>query len=83
LEISCPAAINVLDKEEEKMAKYQPLARQMRLLYKQTVDIIPVVFGVTGVASEVLLKEDTIIFRETVYFSTTGHNSGSDIHIDL
>jgi len=51
LEVSCPADMNILVKEEEKMVKYQPLARQMRLVYGQSVDIIPIVFGVTGVAS--------------------------------
>jgi len=39
--------MNILVKEEEEMVKYQPLARQMRLI---CVGIIPVVFGVTGVA---------------------------------
>ena len=31
LEISCPADVNVLDKEDEKVSKYQALAREMSI----------------------------------------------------
>jgi len=52
LEVSCPADVNILSKEEEKISKYQPLVQQMRLIYHQPVQVIPVVFGVTGVSSK-------------------------------
>ena len=51
LEISCPADVNVLDKEDEKVSKYQALAREVLMGYHQPVDIIPIVFGHSGVVS--------------------------------
>ena len=49
--ISCPADINVFDNEGEKVSKYQPLARENTSCYNQPVDIIPIVFGHTGIVS--------------------------------
>ncbi|XP_065896282.1 uncharacterized protein [Dysidea avara] len=57
LEISCPADMNILMKEEEKITKYQPLVQQMRQIYHQPVQVIPIVFGVTGMASKNYLKK--------------------------
>jgi len=51
LEISCPADVNVFEKEDEKILKYQPLAREISSCYGQPVEIIPIVFGHTGVVS--------------------------------
>ena len=51
IEVSCPADINVLDKENEKITKYQRLAGEMSRTYCQPAVIIPVVFGVSGVVS--------------------------------
>jgi len=51
LEISCPADINFLNKEQEKLTKYQPLVREISYCYDQPVDIIPLVFGHSGVVS--------------------------------
>jgi len=51
LEISCPADVNVLDKEDEKVSKYQALAREISTAYHQPVDIIPIVFGHSGIVS--------------------------------
>ena len=52
LEISCPADMNILMKEEEKITKYQPLVQQMRQIYNQPVQVIPIVFGVVRMASK-------------------------------
>ena len=51
VEISCPADVNVFDKESEKVSEYQPLAREVASCYNQPVDIIPIVFGHTGIVS--------------------------------
>ena len=50
-ETACPADVNVLAKEDEKILKYQGLAREVSTGYNQPVDIIPVVFGHSGVVS--------------------------------
>ena len=51
VEISCPADVNVFEKEDEKILKYQPLAREVSTCYNQPVEIIPIVLGHTGVVS--------------------------------
>ena len=51
LEISCPADINVFEREDEKILKNQPLAREVSTCYGQPVEIVPIVFGHTGVVS--------------------------------
>jgi len=56
LEISCPGDINVALKEEEKVRKYLPLARDFHLMYHMTVEVIPIVFGHTGVVSADCVK---------------------------
>jgi len=80
LKISSPADIDILDREEEKVIKYQPLARKMRLLYKLTVDITTVVFGVTDAA----LKSQKNYMRKILSCSEENsfalRNSGNDIH---
>jgi len=48
-EISCPADVNVFEKEHEKISKYLPLAREVSTCYGQPVEVIPVVFGHSGV----------------------------------
>ena len=50
-EISCPADINVLLKEQEKLTKYHPLVREFSYCYGQPVDIIPIVFGHSGLVT--------------------------------
>ena len=52
IEISCPADINVLAKETEKITKYQQLEGEMSSTYCRPVEIVPVVFGASGVESE-------------------------------
>ena len=52
IEVSCPADINVLDKETEKITKYQQLAGEITRTYCQPVEIIPVVFGASGIISK-------------------------------
>ena len=44
--------MNILMKEKEKITKYQPLVQQMSQIYNQPVQVIPIVFGVTGMASK-------------------------------
>ena len=51
IEVSCPADIHVLSKENEKLQKYCPLAHDFRSMYQMPVVIIPVVIGHTGVIS--------------------------------
>jgi len=51
LEISCPGDINVSSKEKEKVSKYLPLARDFHLMYHMVVEVIPIVFGHSGVVS--------------------------------
>ena len=51
VEISCPADVNVFDKEGEKVSKYQSLARKVAICYNQPVDIISIVFWHTGIVS--------------------------------
>ena len=51
VEIACPANVNILAKEDEKILKYQGLAGKVSTGYNQPVDIIPVVFGHSGVVS--------------------------------
>ena len=51
LEVSCPADVNVIEKEKEKVGKYQTLAGELAYCYGQPVDVIPVVFGHSGVVS--------------------------------
>jgi len=52
VEVSCPADINVIDKEVEKVSKYQWLTGEMSRTYNQSLVIVPVVFGVTGIISK-------------------------------
>ena len=56
IEISCPADINVLTKEDEKINKYCSLAADFHQMYNMPVTIIPVVLGCTGVASSHCLQ---------------------------
>ena len=51
VEISCPADVNVFEREDEKILKYQPLAREISNCYGQSVEIVRIVFGHTGVVS--------------------------------
>ena len=51
IEVSCPADINVLLKEEEKSLKYRDLASDFQQMYGMPVIIIPVVLGCTGIVS--------------------------------
>jgi len=41
----------MLDKEDEKVSKYQALAREISIMYRQPVDIIQIVFGHSGIVS--------------------------------
>jgi len=50
-EISCPADINIFAKELEKENKYRPLVREISFCYNQPVNVIPVVFGHSGMVT--------------------------------
>ena len=51
LEVSCPTDVNVMEKEKQKVGKYLALAGGLAYCYEQLVDVIPVVFGQSGVVS--------------------------------
>jgi len=50
LEISCPADVHVFGKEDQKVIKYRPLAREVSTCYNQPVEVA-VIFGHAGVVS--------------------------------
>ena len=51
-EVSCPADVNMITKETEKVNKYQPLVSYLRQLHPQMiVEVVPIVIGHTGVVS--------------------------------
>ena len=41
----------MLEKEDEKISKYLPLAREVSTCYSQPVEVIPIVLGHSGVVS--------------------------------
>ena len=43
--------INVLSEEQEKVNKYHPLVQEFSYCYGQSVDVIPVIYGHSGVVS--------------------------------
>jgi len=51
LEIFNPADVTVFEKEDEMILKYQTLAREISTCYGQPVEIVPIIFGHTGVVS--------------------------------
>ena len=51
LEISCPADVNIVEKEGAKVQRYQALAGKLTYLYEQPFNVISVVFGHLGVVS--------------------------------
>jgi len=51
VEISCPADVHVFGKEDEKVTKYRPLARKVSTCCNQQVEVVPIIFGHTGVVS--------------------------------
>ena len=51
-EVSCPADVNVVTKETEKVNKYQPLVSDLHQLYPHmSTEVIPIIIGHTGVVS--------------------------------
>ena len=48
IDVACPGDKRVKEKEDEKIAKYQDLARELRKIWNMEVKIIPVVIGVLG-----------------------------------
>ena len=46
--MACPADVEVVEKEEEKIEKYRDLAREVAKLWNVRVKIIPVVIAALG-----------------------------------
>ena len=71
-EILCPADINVLIKEWEKLTKYHPFIREFSYCYGQPVDIIPIVFSHSGLVTckqMSHLKKIQITYKGQLYFT--------------
>ena len=52
IDIAVPGDARVEDKEKEKVAKYQDLARELRRLWETSVNVIPVVAGALGAVAK-------------------------------
>ena len=45
IDVACPGDKRVKEKEDEKIAKYQDLAREIRKIWNMKVKVVPVVIG--------------------------------------
>ncbi len=52
IDISCPNDINVVAKEAEKIAKYQPLCGELKKMWGVECDVVPVVIGGLGAVTK-------------------------------
>jgi len=57
VEISCLTDVNVFERENEKILKYQPLAIEASTCYIQQVEVTPIIFGYTGSFAQSYLKK--------------------------
>jgi hypothetical protein len=60
IDIAVPSDFNIKSKEQEKIEKYQPLAEELRRIWKVETKVVPVVVGALGAltsAHEQWLKE--------------------------
>ena len=48
IDVACPGDKRVKEKEDEKVVKYQDLARELRKIWSMEVKVIPIVIGVLG-----------------------------------
>ena len=48
IDVACPEDERVKEKEDEKIVKYQDLARELRKIWNMEVEIIPIVIGKLG-----------------------------------
>ena len=63
-----PLATNIGKKFKEKLAKYQPLASEIKEMWKQDVEIVPVIIGPTGEVPITLKKSLTALnIHENTY----------------
>ena len=53
---TAPADLRVKLKESEKKDKYLDLARELKKLWNMKVTFIPIVIGVLGIVTKVLIK---------------------------
>ena len=52
LDVACPFDTQIIQKENEKIEKYQDLKREIKRLWKvKTVSVVPIVIGVLGTIS--------------------------------
>ena len=56
IDMAVPADKNILEKEKEKVIKYQDLKMELKRLWKMKVKVIPVVIGALGSVSKNLKK---------------------------
>ena len=61
IDIAVPLATNIGKKFKEKLAKYQPLAFEIKEMWKQDVEIVPVIIGPTGQVPITLKKSLTAL----------------------
>ena len=52
IDISCPNDINIVAKEAEKVAKYQPLCGELKKMWGVECVVVPVVVGGLGAVSK-------------------------------
>ena len=52
IDIAVPADARVEEKEQEKMARYQDLARELKRLWKVETKVIPIVVGTLGTVAK-------------------------------
>jgi len=56
IDIAVPADARVAEKEQEKMDRYQDLAREQKWLWKVETKVIPLVVGALGTVTKGLEK---------------------------
>ena len=70
IDIAIPSDSKVMDKEEEKIEKYQDLAYEIRKMWHKRAKVVPIVIGTLGMVSERLIPFlallDIAISAETI-----------------
>ena len=52
LDVAIPADVNIRNKEQEKIIKYQDLAREIRKIWNVSTKVIPIVMGALGTVTD-------------------------------
>ena len=52
LDIAIPVDVNIRNKEQEKIVKYQDLAREIRKIWNVSTKVIPIVIGALGTVTD-------------------------------